>query len=275
MALADLDAYLSKLQGPYGYIPFTKGYTSQGAGNAVWRSLWTQAPFAGATPTSGAPTRTTTGALPGFENGGSDTLRIARVTAGNSIPTNAPFTLMLADRLSHSGGLDATSVAAQTTNLPTTALTRYTTGAGVFACLEIYTQIGTTATTATVSYTDQGGTAGNTSAAVAIGATNRREIGTLIPISLAAGDTGVRAVASVTLALSTGTAGNFGVTLLKPLALIPVHPGLVTTWEAALGGGCGNLAEIVDDACLTFIQVIGGGQSAGGVFTGSLELIET
>jgi hypothetical protein len=117
--------------------------------------------------------------------------------------------------------LSGTVTTAQTTNLPTAALTRYTSGVGVMASLEITTAVGTTATTATVSYTNSAGVAGRTSPAVTFGGTNDRQASQVQLVPLQAGDVGVRSVESVTLAASTGTAGAFGVTLFRPLAALP------------------------------------------------------
>jgi hypothetical protein len=44
----------------------------------------------------------------------------------------------------------------------------------------------------------------------------------MVPFVLAAGDTGVRALASLQLSISTGTAGDFGLTLLRRVAEIPI-----------------------------------------------------
>lgn len=157
------------------------------------------------------------------------------------------------DRLSHQGGLSATTTGAQTTNLPTAALTRYTTGEGVEAWIDIYTQIGTTGTTATASYTDQGGTSGNTSPAFTFGATNAREAQRQLPIAYAVGDSGVRAVANVNVVATTGTAGAFGVTLAYPLITINLPlPGvgaLISFIEAS--GGPLDLGATSDAAIAT------------------------
>ena len=64
-----------------------------------------------------------------------------------------PGILVLYDRLLHIGGLNATTTAAQTVG---GSLSRYTGGAGNQIWVEIYTQIGTTATTITANYTNQG-----------------------------------------------------------------------------------------------------------------------
>ena len=127
------------------------------------------------------------------------------------------------DRLSHQGGLNATGTGAQTTNLPTAALPRYTNGVDVMLGLEIYTQIGSTATTLTVSYTNESGTSGRTAPATVFGGTGAREAGRFFILPLQAGDSGIRSVQSVTVAATTGTAGNFGIVLFKPLFMVPIN----------------------------------------------------
>lgn len=155
------------------------------------------------------------------------------------------------DRLVHTGGLSGTVTTAQTTNLPTSALTRRTTGVGVEHWLEIYTQIGATGTTVATSYTDDAGNTGNTSPLVSFGNTGFREAQRQVPLPVAVGDRGVRAVASVTLTATTGTAGAFGVTLAYPLCIIPVPvAGIGNMWSGVLQAG-GPLDLGADsDACI-------------------------
>jgi hypothetical protein len=162
---------------------------------------------------------------------------------------------IMIDLLNINGGLNATLTTPQTTNLPTAALTRYTSGEGVRAGIVIFTQIGNTITTVTVSYTNQAGTSGRISTATQIGQTNFREARILIPIPLQAGDTGVRSIESVTLAGTTGTAGDFGVCLYKPLAMISFEDITGQSPLDAVSSNCiiGSLCEIHPDACLTFL----------------------
>ena len=162
---------------------------------------------------------------------------------------------IMIDLLNINGGLSGIVTTPQTTNLPTAALTRYTSGEGVMAGVVIYSQIGNTITTITISYTNSTGTSGRTSTATQFGQTNYRESNIFIPIPLQAGDTGVKSIESVTVLATTGTAGNFGVCLYKPLAMISLES---TTGQApldAVSSGCiiGSLCEIHPDACLTFI----------------------
>lgn len=218
-AIADLTTYLSLLQGQARHYAMLKAAPSAldaTTRSSLWRSVGK--PDQGAVPTTAAaPDRTTLGTIqqPNAGAGNEQFLSLFHLQAQNR------SAILIADRLSHQGGLSAIVTTAQTTNLPTAALTRYTTGEGVFAAVEIYTIIGTTATTITMSYTNSAGTSGRTSQPVVFGGTNRREVSKLIPMSLQSGDTGVRAVASVTVLATTGTAGAFGVTLYKPLLILP------------------------------------------------------
>lgn len=178
---------------------------------------------------------------------------------------NGQACLVLCDRLSHQGGLSGTVTTAQTTNLPTAALTRYTSGDGVFAGLEIYSAIGSTGTTVQCSYTNQAGTTGRTTEATDIGGANYSTVSRFIILPLQKGDTGVRAVANVDLVASTGTAGNFGVTLFKPLMFIPFPgiPNFEVPFDSMLNLG-GQCPQILSGACLFWLAASNstfGGQS--------------
>jgi hypothetical protein len=174
--------------------------------------------------------------------------------------------IILMDLLVHSGGLNATLTTPQTTNLPTAALTRHTTGEGVMAGIVIYTAVGTIATTVTISYTNSSGVSGRTSTPTSFGATGFREIGALLPIPLEAGDTGIRSIESVTLAGTTGSIGNFGVCLYKQLAMLSMESftGAAALDMVSTGGVVGQFAEINDDACLTIGTVANTAQLVSG-----------
>lgn len=129
---------------------------------------------------------------------------------------------LLCDVLSVQGGLSGTvaSPTAQSTNLPTAALTRYTDGDGVMIGLVIYADVGSTTTTVAVSYTDGVNGAGRTTLDIAIGSSAARTQGVLLICPPQAGDRNPVSVESVTLANTTGTTGNFGVVLFKPIAFL-------------------------------------------------------
>lgn len=232
-------------------------------------STWTVSlALGGAAPTTAAvPTNATTGSA-GQQNGGAAALRMV----GGDFFDSAGQ-LWICDRLSHQGGLDATVTTAQTTNLPTAALTRYTTGAGVMAALEIYTQIGASGTTAACSYTNQAGTAGRTSPLIPnFGNTNFREINHFFVLPFQQGDSGVRSVESVTVTATTGTAGAFGVTLFKPL--IPYSYLANTPYASQINPMIhlgGFMPEVLDNACLWLVFF---SANATGVALGELRFAE-
>lgn len=121
----------------------------------------------------------------------------------------------LVDRVWACRGMNATLTTAQTvTDFP--ALNRYSTGAGLEMYLETYGSLGGTSRTITVNYTNQDGVAGRTSRATVIPTNLQSQ--KMIQIFLADGDSGVRSVESVLLSGSTGTAGDFGITLVKKFA---------------------------------------------------------
>lgn len=176
------------------------------------------------------------------------------ILAGRMNPSGVGgVALMIVDLLCINGGLSGVVTTDQTTNLPTAPLPRYTSGVGVHAALAVYTNVGTTVTTATVSYTNQSGEAGRISTAVPFGGTANREVGALIRIPLQAGDTGIQSVESVKLTASTATAGNFGVILYKPLALMFVNDveGANVIDCVSSGRMVGQMNEVQNDACLT------------------------
>lgn len=164
-------------------------------------------------------------------------------------------TIFVCDFLVVSGQLNASLTTEQTTNLPSAALPRYTSGEGVVAALIIFGAPGATATTFTVSYTNQSGTSGRTSTAQQIGGTGFREIGRIINIPLQQGDTGIRSVESVTLLATTGAAGDFGVLLYKPLAAFAVDTtDLVKPFDCISTGGMGGkFAKIEPTACISLL----------------------
>lgn len=249
MAITDFAAYQQMQDNSDYMVTLSKNMLAITAGRIG--SLFTSNPFGGAAPTTAtALNNTTTGALKGFKAGNGNPLRLTRINFGYYLGA----TIMLVDRLSHQGGLSGIVTTAQTTNLPTAALTRYTDGVGVWAGLQIYTAIGSTATTYSVSYTNSDGTSGRTSPLSNIGSTSYNAAGVILPIPLQQGDKGVRSVESVTVTATTGTAGNFGVVLFKPLMMFPVtqQGAQIELLDPVINGGC-NIPEILDTACLDWV----------------------
>ena len=222
------------------------------AGRAA--SLWTYdgMPAGGAVPTSGAiPTRTTQGALPFTAPGGSR----EKWLIGAGITASQGGVFLLYDRLFHIGGLSGTSTADQSVqgDPASPALTRNTGGAGNIVWYEIYGLLGTASRTLTMTYTNQAGTAGRAST-INIGAAGFREATRAQRISLAGGDTGVQAVEKVALNTSTGTAGDFGITIANPLAFIPLGAPGVLGWRDYTTGLPG-IPAIDPNACLALMFI--------------------
>ncbi len=265
MAVANYAGYKSAIENPTQAVHFNSVLSAVASRPMDMFTQMVPAPVA---PTASVvPTSATTGALP-FVNAAVPALGMVGARASAAIPG----CYMLYDRLVHQAGLSATVTTAQTTNLPTAALTRYTDGAGVMLGLTIWTVIGTTGTTVTATYTNQDGTGSRVTKAVAFGATSFREAGRMILLPLQEGDTGVRSVQSVTVLASTVTAGNFGVTLFKPLAAIIVpEMGQNAVIDLVSGNMGGGLPEIVDSACLSFVAM---SSAAVGHVTGTLLLTE-
>lgn len=226
-AIADLDTLTNLITGGGAGAPETIWWhksprvgAAAAAANVAgkWTSLWNYdgQPSDGAAPGAVAnPTNATAGALKQTDAGGGRQKYLLGICAGNI----SAGTLMLYDRLLHISGFSGTNTGAQTVG---STLTRSTGGDDNLIFAEIYTAVGSTATTITASYTNTTPTAGRTTQAEVFGAAGAAEAQRMIPLSLQQGDTGVTAVASCTVLASTLTAGNFGITIGRPIALIPL-----------------------------------------------------
>ena len=261
MAITSLDQLLaaSNQLKSFGKVSMT----AKAAG--TFQSLWTAAglPAAGANPASLAmviPTSATAGALP-FVNPATGLSYISKISSSQQ----TIGTLILYDRIAHSSGLNGTLTTAQAVN--GAALTRHTTGEDVELFLEVYTATGATASNVTISYTNSAGVAGRTTPAVAMQVTP--VVGQMLPIPLQAGDTGIRSVQSVTLSASTATAGNFGITLVKRIAEIPIT---VAGTGVVLDPFALGFPQIANDACLSFMVVTS--TTSTGFITGTINIAQ-
>jgi hypothetical protein len=251
MALADFDAYVAALR-----LNRAADFQTTAITAAVGRPMagWSFLLPAPAVPTASVALDKTSaqsiGPIPGATSGKLQIIGGRFNTSGT-----AGATVVIVDLLNVSGGLNGTITTEQTTNLPTAALTRHTGGDGVFIAIQILVIVGTTATTVSVRYTNQAGTPNRTSTVTSFGGTNFREGGRLILIPLEAGDTGVRSVEGVTVTATTGTIGNFGVVMFKPLMTFSLDSttGTMPIDAVSSGGMIGSMAEFDDDACLTFM----------------------
>lgn len=231
----------------------------------TFQSLWTAAglPAAGANPASLAmviPTSATAGALR-FVNPATGLSYISKISSSQQ----TIGTLILYDRIAHSSGLNGTLTTAQAVN--GAALTRHTTGEDVELFLEVYAATGATASNVTISYTNSKGVAGRTTPAIAMQVTP--VAGQMLPIPLQAGDTGIRSVQSVTLSASTATAGNFGITLVKRIAEIPIT---VAGTGVVLDPFALGFPQIENNACLSMMVVTS--TTSTGFVTGTINIAQ-
>lgn len=256
MAITTRDALIDALANNSSRVVIDKAtIASQAAGTFV--SLWraTGQPGQGAIPAAAAVCdNTLTGAVQFAQQTSPATSYGAYLYASCS---NSAMGLELHDRLMHMGGLSGTVTTAQTVgvdlsaNLGTANLDARKGDANysdVQWWLEWYTATGSTAVTATVAVTYNDGTTGNLTAA-SLAAT--RPAALMIPLNglipAAAAGKYIRAVSTVTLSATTGTAGSFGVTATRPRMVLPMALANFTSvadW-ASLG-----LPEIPNSACL-------------------------
>lgn len=244
MAISTMDQLVAALAGAQDFYTYESSLTAKAAGD--FQSLWlaTGYPGAGSTPATGsgaAPTNSTAGAIPFTNPSGSNTLYLARL----AITGATVGTVILYDRLVHTSGLVANVTTSQTVS--STALTRYTSGAGVQCWAEIYTATGSTAENCTVTYTNSA-SVGSRSGTIAFPASP--VAGQMIPMTLQSGDSGVQSVQSVQFGTSTGTAGNWGITLGFDLAMAPIQIANVAAppqdWSLL------GLPVVQNSACLAY-----------------------
>lgn len=185
----------------------------------------------------------------------SGTRYLARVKAISGIVGFA----MLYDRIWSCSGFSGTVNTAQSvTGFPT--LTRPdANGTGLEIWLEIYTSIGSSASNLTVQYTNQSGVSGRNTAVYALPASMGQS--RMARLILQSGDTGVRSIQSVTLSASTGTSGNFGITLVKPIGTFDVASGIQTNDFVNLG-----FPKTPSDAALCATYYATTGSSSGSTY---------
>ena len=163
---------------------------------------------------------------------------LARFTAAATIPG----TLLLCDRLWHNGGYTITSTSAQASTTPTWPsrdADGATSGAGVILGLEVSSATGSGTPTITISYTNSGGTSGRTGTNIWPTAASSAA-GSFFPISLQAGDIGVKSVESLTLSASW-TSGTINLVAYRVLAALELAGAYVPNAIDIISGGMPRL----------------------------------
>jgi hypothetical protein len=243
-----------------------------------WTSLWraTGVPAQGAIPSTVAVCdKTLTGAFNFTNGGGADYNYIGHVW--NSLAT-AGQAIGFFDRLSHMGGLSGVTTGNQTVNVDASAgglSGRCNQGTGaqyyndVMWFAEIYTDIGTTAQTCTVTYTNAAGTSGQTLTFSLGGASPANRAGRMFPLIPANGEF-IKSIQTVSIGTSTGTAGSWGITAMKQLTVCPgvALASKVETYDwAALG-----LPLVPNDGCI-MIALPSNITTSSGVVLGGMRLV--
>lgn len=201
MAITTLDGVIAGMRPPEDILKV--GTVAEAIGIHYSLFYATGRPGAAAIPApglAGAALTTFSGQIP-FVNPVAGNTNLARFSAASSIAG----TLLLLDRLWHNSAIVVTTTTAQTINsvaLPARDRDGSTNGENVLVGIEVRTattNAGAIANT-TMSYTNQAGTAGKVATITSFPAT--AVIGTFVPFQLAAGDTGVRSIQTVTLGTS-------------------------------------------------------------------------
>ncbi len=242
-----------------------------GGFSSLWRA--TGNPAQGAIPGAAAVcTSALLGAIPLNNPGGGRALYLARAFL---LSANNATDVQYHDRLAHMGGLSGVLTTAQTVgvdvsgagdNLPNRrGGTDY---ADVQWWAEIYTAIGTTAVTCTVTYTNAAGTTGRTTTFTIGGASPANQPSRLFPI-IGNGGEYIQSIQSVQLSATTGTAGSWGITATRALAGLSLglaNAGVVADWQYL------GLPRVHDSACLMLVMIPGA--TSTGLLYGTAKIVE-
>lgn len=263
MAITTLDGLFNALANNSSRLVIDKASIANAAAGQ-FHSLWraTGQPGQGAIPAAAAVCNNSL--LGGFNYSQQTLPATSYIGYLEAVCANSSVTLEVHDRLMHLGGLVGNVATAQTAvvdlsaNLATDNLAVRIGDANysdVQWFLEWYTDTGATVATATVAVTYNDGTTGNLTG-ISLAATRRasfmQPLNGLIPV--AAAGKYIRAVNSVTLSISTGTAGSFGVTATRPRSSL-LCPVANLKWSgdwAAL-----PVSEIPNSSCLFLLQIAG------------------
>lgn len=208
------------------------------------------APGAAVAPTpglSGAALTSYAGQIPFPAAVGGQSIYLGRFSGAAS---GGAGVLMLCDRLWHNSGFVVTTTTAQTINsvaFPARDINASTNGAGVYIGLEVTTATGAGASVLSMSYTNQAGTAGKTSAPINAYVASSA-IGAFYQMGLAAGDTGVRSVQTFTSSVSM-TSGAVSLVAYRPLAWLELSAAAVPN---AIDAVTGSL-PLVHDGTVPFL----------------------
>lgn len=245
---------------------------NQAAGGfaSLWRATGT--PAQGAIPTS--PAICTSGLTGAAQFSGPTGPARSYLARGFLVSGNTGTDIWIHDRLAHRGGLAGNVATPQTVGVDVTGTTSNINNrrgdanySDVQWWLEIYTDIGTTPVTATVTYTDAAGTPSKTTTISIGGASPLNRAGRMFPI-IGSGGEFIQSIQSISHA-TTGTAGNYGITATR--ALSNVSLGLANAGEVYDYQMMG-LPRVHDSAAIMLIIVCG--TTSSGTLYGQIKLIQ-
>lgn len=271
MPVTDQDSFFAVMGAAPQVLLINKAsIATQAAGgfSSLWRATGT--PGQGAIPSTAAVCDDTLLGALAFVNPTSPAL--SYLTRGFLVSSNSATDVQIHDRLAHMGGLSGTVTTAQTVGVDVSGSSSNLAnrrGASDYSevqwWIEIYTDIGTTGVTATVTYTNGAGTGGRTTTVTVGGASPANQDSRMFPIIGSAGEP-IQSIQSIQHA-TTGTVGSYGVTATRVVTTISLglaNAGSVYDW-AALG-----LPRVHDDACLMMITICG--TTSTGTLYGNLQL---
>jgi hypothetical protein len=243
MSITTIDGAIAGMQPPVFFSKALTGTMVAGRPHSLF--YLAGVPGAGSAPSPGIDGEvltSVTGQLP-FTNPVSGNTYLSRMVGRATIAG----VLMLCDRLWQNSGYTITSTDEQTSTadqIPARDMNGTNNGAGVFAAVEVSGATGAGTPTLTLKYTDQGGNAD--AVATNMVATVASSIaGTFYPIGLAAGDTGIQKVQSLTLS-ATWTSGTIHVVLYRIIAALELTLAHVPTALDVLSSG---FPRIYDNTC--------------------------
>lgn len=256
MAISGIDAALTGMQPTRMFFKSATGNAVAGRPISTWGLNGIPGPGSYDTTQAGVTCNKDTPGAIFFTNPGAGLeTRLARFI-GAATQTG---TLILVDRLWHNGGLSPSSSSLQSFNsvaFPARDNNASTNGEGVFVGLEISTATGAGTPTITVSYTNSDGVTGREG--VNIVATAASTIARVFyPISLQAGDVGVRQITGYKQSTSWAT-GVINLVAYREIARLELSAGNVPSSLDMLN----NYQRIYNDSCLQLIYVPGGSTSS-------------
>ena len=207
-----------------------------------------------------------------------DTKHIVNIGAFGNTATSVPSVMQLVDVLGYYPITTVTTTTAQTLN-NATVFPRYTDGAGVRCYLVARATMGAGTPTIQISYTNEKGVAGRvvpvtlTAVTTAVAGhivhsdPTANHYGCFIP--LAAGDSGIQSIQSITLS-ATMTSGSLALVVCRPLTSLPITV-LGVQSERNLLNQLPSLPRVYDGANLNFLLFTGAAYAAGGSLSGYVE----